>query len=263
MSEHSQHIYPRYPHLAAPDWPALHARMLETGFLLPSVGEQVPRAALADLSFQIALVPGRGYRHDPAMRTAADVLALYVESGDLPAGLPLNPMHSIEEAVDLLQSRNIELRAERDEEGCAWRSPQHCLGPAAVACLSPDMRAAYQADPREFGMQLVVYEGLCVPVGENLCQPRLPGSDEALAELEPFGSHIDFIGAAFEDPAVQWTNPADGRAYYILDLDWQYSFGLGTHMICAHGLDQQSTEALAAATGQLADQPMACHHCHL
>ena len=42
---------------------------------------------------------------------------------------------------------------------------------------------------------LLAYDGVAPRRGgENLCEPSLPGSDEPLESLPPFGSHIDFIG---------------------------------------------------------------------
>lgn len=43
-----------------------------------------------------------------------------------------------------------------------------------------------------------------VAVREHLCEPSLPGSAAPLDSLPPFGSHLDFIGAAYDDPGLQW-----------------------------------------------------------
>lgn len=263
MSDHHQFIYPRYPHLPAPDWQSLYVHLSEAGFILPTRGAQVPMTALLDLSFRLARVPGRIYQFDNRMRTAADVLALYVRAGYLPADLPITPLMNVEEAVALLLTQNIELCSDDSLEHSTWHSAEHCFGPAAVACFSPDIHAEHNMEPQAFGMCLLTYDKPYVPIGENFCSPSVPGSDEPLEILPPFGSSLDFIDAAYRDPAVQWVNPLDGRAYYPLDLDWQFSFGFGTRMIRVHGLDMHSTEALAAQIGKLIDQSMACHHRHL
>lgn len=138
-------------------------------------------------------------------------------------------------------------------------------GPATLALLSADSTADYENDPQMFSIDLEASDGPnpVVNVGENLEPPCVPGSDEPLEEMAPFGSHVDFIGAAWEDPAVQWIDPRSGRSYYILDLDWQYSMALGFRMLRLKGFDQDSTLRLAQAVSELVGQPMGASHLHL
>ncbi|CUK14196.1 hypothetical protein [Achromobacter xylosoxidans] len=265
MSEHHQFIFPRYPHLPPPDWPALQARLLAGGYLLEPRGDRVPREALDTLSLGLAGLKEGSFQYREGLRTTGDVIALYQSAGHLPPEVPVRHHDTMEETLALLAAHGIVPDPSFDDESSNWRSPHFCLGPAARALLNPGQRAHYDADPTGFSVILLAYDGPepYVGVGENLEMPSLPGSDEPLEELPPFGSHVDFIGAAYEDPAVRWRNPADGRDYHLFDLDWHFSMALGFRMIRANCLEEGSAEALARLVGELVGQPMACSHRHL
>lgn len=266
MSEHHQFFFPTQPHLPPPDWAALDARLRQDGYVLEPRGSGIPRAALIDLSLMLARPLQGIYQYRDGMRTSGDVLDLYRQAGHLPPDVPVRHDTTLQETLALLASNGIApdpvFAGDKDS---AWRSPAYCLGPAAREHLSPEVRQQYDADPQSLDLTLLAYDGPqpCVAVGENLEVPCVPGSDEPLDELAPFGSHIDFIGAAYDDPAVQWRNPQDGRGYRILDLDWHYSFAFGFRMIRAQGLDRDSAEGLAAVFSGLIGQPMGCSHRHL
>ncbi|MGE8217549.1 MAG: hypothetical protein ACN6RD_15250, partial [Stenotrophomonas maltophilia] len=70
----------------------------------------------------------------------------------------------------------------------------------------------------------------------------------------PFGDYIDFVGAVYEDIHVDWIHPDSGRRYALLDLDWEYSLGIGRSFIQfeeGSGYDlERSVQALGAACGQ-------------
>lgn len=201
MSEHHQFIFPRDFHLAPPDWPALQARLLEGGYVLPPQGDSIPYSASRD-SF--------------------------------------------------------------DEADAAWHSVQYCLGPAARPYLSAAVRDDYDADPRNFPILLLAFDGANprVMVGENLCAPSPPGSNEPASPM-PADSHVDFIGQAYENPAAQWHCEQSGRSYRILELDWHYSLAMGFRMVRCEGLDRESAEGLARLIGELTGQTMGCSHRHL
>lgn len=265
MSEHHQFIFPRYPHLPPPDWPALQARLLAEGYLLEPRGDRVPREALDNLSHRLARLKAGSFQYRDGLRTTGDVIALYQSAGHLPPDIPVRHHDTMEETLALLAAHGVVPDASLDDEHSSWRGPYSCLGPAARALLTPAQRAHYDADPAGFSVVMLAYEGPepYVAAGENLAVPSLPGADESLEELQPFGSHVDFIGMAYENPAACWRDPADGREYHLFDLDWHYSLALGFRMIRANCLEEGSAEALARAIGQMVDQPMACSHRHL
>lgn len=265
MSEHHQFICPRDFHLAPPDWPALEARLLDGGFVLPPRGNQIPYRALRNLSFGLAALNEGSYQYADSIATAGDVIAQYVQAGYLPADLPIQHDASIDETLALLASHGITPDAlYNDDESSDWRSPQYCLGPAARSCLSAASRADYDADPRHFALMLLAYHGPNphVAVGENLSEPCLPGTDEPLESMPPFDSHVDFIGEAYENPAAQWHCAQNGRSYRILELDWGFSLAMGFRTLRAEGLDRESAEGLATLIGDLTGQPMVCSHRH-
>lgn len=265
MSEHHQFLFPLHPHLPAPDWRALDARLREQGYVLAPEGDGVPARELDNLSLRLSRALDCDYQYDAGTRTPADILALYIRTGALPADLPLHPHAGIADTLALLTSRGIVFDDTfADTEGSDWRSPYYRMGPAARALMSPDTAQAYDADPRAFGLLLLAYDGPdpAVHVGENLNVPTLPGSTDPLEDMPPYGSYLDFIGAAYADPTVQWHAP-DGRAYTILELDWQYSFSLGYRMVRTDGLDEDSARNLAKAIGEMVGVPMGCSHRHL
>lgn len=266
MSLHHQFIFPRYPHRAPPDWRGLEARLLADGYLLAPRGAQVPRADLFNLGMRLAGLKEGSFQYRDGMRTPGDVIALYRDAGHLPAAMPVRHDDTMQETLELLARHGITPDARfLDDESSTWRSPYYCLGPAARDCLRADLRAQYDADPAAFGALLLAYDRPepYVAAGENLSPPTLPDSDEPLEALPPIGTYLDLLGAAYEDPAVQWRNPDDGRDYHLFDLDWQYSLALGYRMIRTDCLDRDSAEALARVVAGIADQPMACSHRHL
>jgi hypothetical protein len=266
MSEHHQFLCPRDMHLPPPDWRALETKLLEGGYVMEPRGDGVPYRALLNLSFDLASLNEGSYQYQEGLRTTGDVIAMYVGAGYLPAEIPIRHNDTMEEAMALLAEHGI-TPGDRyaDNESSDWNSPQYCLGPAARVFLTDDTRASYDADPKNFPLMLLAYDGPepHVAVGENLSEPSLPGSDELLESMPPFDSHVDFIGAAYENPAAQWHCAEDGRDYRILELDWQYSLAMGFRMVRTEWLDDGSARGLARLIEGLTGQPMVCSHRHL
>jgi len=266
MSEHHQFLCPRDMHLPPPDWRALEARLLEGGYVLEPRGDNVPYRALLNLSMGLAGLNEGSYQYQESLRTPGDVIAMYARAGYLPANILIRHADTMEETLALLATHGITPAAlYADAEDSDWHSLQYCLGPAARPYLSDDARAAYDADPKNFPLVLLAYDGPAphVAVGENFSEPCLPGSAEPLESMPPFESHADFIGAAYEDPAAQWRCAENGRDYRILELDWRYSLAMGFRLVRTEGLDQESAEGLAGLIGELTGQTMVCSHRHL
>ncbi|KRA02128.1 MAG: hypothetical protein ACN6O5_21245 [Achromobacter sp.] len=151
-----------------------------------------------------------------------------------------------------------------DADDASWHSVHYCLGPSARPYLSDLVREDYDADPKNFPIMLLAFDGPNprVMVGENLSAPSVPGSNEPATPM-PADSHIDFIGEAYENPAVQWHCEQSGRSYRILELDWHYTFAMGFRMVQCEGLDRESAQGLAGLIGELTGQVMGCSHRHL
>ncbi|MDR9836081.1 hypothetical protein [Herbaspirillum huttiense] len=262
MSLHEDYIFPLQAHLAQPDWPALEQALLAQGFIIPPRGEDVPGPALQDLLHLLCRALDCGFQWKENIRTTGDVLRCYVESADLPADFPTPDDLTMAETLALLARHGIVIKDPYENKAVTWSSPMYSLGPATLALLSANCMSDYERYRDQFSLSLEACDGPnpMVHVGENLEIPRVPGSDELLKELPPFGSHVDFLGASWEDPAVQWHDERSGRSYRILELDWQYSMALGFRMVRLKGFDRDSTLRLAAAVAELAGEPMGASH---
>ncbi|QBF25134.1 hypothetical protein EXN22_05315 [Pseudomonas tructae] len=96
-----------------------------------------------------------------------------------------------------------------------------------------------------------------VCAGENF---TLPGQcQHALVDEETL---MQFMGDAIEAPHTTWCSPLDGTAYYLMDLDWEFSFGVGEQVLRSDRLNRAQTERLAALIGELTGQPMSGAHRH-
>lgn len=262
MSLHEDYIFPLQAHLQQPDWPALEQALIAKGFVIPPRGAEVPGPALADLLHQLSTALDCGYQWKENVLTTGDALRCYVESGDLPADFPTPDDLTMAETLALLAEHGIVIEDRDENDPVTWASPMYRLGPAALALLSSSCMDDYERYRYGFSLSLEACDGPnpMVHVGENLEIPRVPGSEELLKEMPPFGSHVDFLGAAWEDPAVQWHDERSGRRYHILELDWQYSMALGFRMVRLKGFDQDSTLRLAEAVATLVGQPMGASH---
>lgn len=268
MSLHHQFIFPRYPHQPAPDWQYLESRLLEDGYVLDPRGADVPQRALINLSMGVSQALGCDYQYSDAMRTTADVLALYANIGKLPTALADQQNLSVLETHALLARHGITCDPLWDDaESSDHCSPLYRLGPTALMLLR-DLMGPYIDDERSgchVNLRLLTYDGPHphVPVGENLSPPCLPGSDETLDEMAPFGDHLDLIGVAYENPSVQWRCAENQQNYYLFDLDWQGSLALGYRLIRTEGLAPECTERLATLVSSIVGQEMAYSHRHL
>ncbi|MEG1680085.1 MAG: hypothetical protein RR326_08315, partial [Stenotrophomonas sp.] len=136
----------------------------------------------------------------------------------------------LEDAVQTLQAHGIALGDEWkfcEHAASDWASPRYRMGPGMREFYD---ERGYELDRRHTAITLFTPpadEPPFVTAGGNTYAPCVPGDDTELEGLTPFGTYSDFIGAAYDDIEVTWTNPADGCAYHILDLDWGNGLGIG------------------------------------
>ncbi|MCF7749930.1 hypothetical protein KQ945_04160 [Bacillus subtilis subsp. subtilis] len=266
MSEHDCFVFPAAPHLPGPDLRALEQWMLHARILLPPVGEAVPLHALHILSHAISRHPGaNGWIHCPTWQCAADVVAGHIIAGNLPASLQMDRSGSVEACVEHLRDHGIVLDPaalfDKHEE-CTWYSPLYRAGPG-MRVLYPD---GCLDDLEQLSIRLFQVRSGCPPfvvAGEGTVPPRVPGELDDREDFPPFGSYVDFIGAAYEDIHVQWTPPGAVASYRILDLDWHAGMGIGWHFIQFEGGTGHDMEQFIHAISTRCGQRMQVAHRHL
>lgn len=141
-----------------------------------------------------------------------------------------------------------------DREGCLWASPLYRPSHGLFRLL--------EVEPDE-EQRLLLFEfargSPFVCIGENFAGPCLPGQRESDEEYdEPL---MEFISDAIDLPSTTWCGP-DGAQYYLMELDFDFSFGVGEQVLRTDRLDRAQTERLAALIGELCGQPMSCAHRH-
>ena len=266
MSEHHWFLLPKHPHLPAPDWQQLERLMLEEQMLLPASGRSIPGCMLADLSMAVASIPGATYLYGETWATAEDVLRSHIAAGHIPATIPTSPHWSIEDAVNALQAHGITLGDTwkfSAHTWSSWASPRYRVGPA--------MRPFYDKQDYEIERKRAAITLFTTPAdqppfvtaGENTGAPYVPGDETELEELEPFGSYVDFINAAYEDIQTTWINPDDGRPYHILDLDWSDGLGIGWNFMQFDNGGDFDRDRFATVIGELIGQPVLFAYRHL
>jgi hypothetical protein len=230
------YFFSRAPHEPQYDWFSLEKAMLEQALILPADGENVPRKALLELSFCLFTWSNqKQYLNvEYHWRSAHDVIMAYKNIGALPQNTILPDVGmNIEMAVEFLRQQGVLLddgwRAITDDN-CVWTSPRYSPGPALASFYSPSSESI---DPLENpALTLFFCEGPPrVIASANTETPRLPGSRLPIEDFSPFGSYIDFIGAAYEDLNSVWTDKVTGTRHRILDLDWKKGLGIGHRFV--------------------------------
>jgi hypothetical protein len=266
MSQHDWYIFPTHPHLPAPDWPALSQSLIDAGILLQADGGNIAPEDLRELSSELAINGAAPWIDvDTAWRTTSEVVDAYRPTSDKVAQLSLARGLSMRDTVASMREQGFDFKfwPSLEAKASKWGGARHRLGEGAIALF--DSPQEWEREQISLSISLLAFEGTPhVTAGENLCVPFKPGTTEPLTDIEPYGSHMDFIGAAYEDPAVTWTDPETGKAFFIFDLDWQQSLGLGWRFVHIEGgwnagfLDRFSGR-LAALLGQ----SMTVAHQHL
>jgi len=268
MSEHDYFIYPRQPHLPPPDWRALEKRLLHEGYIVPSSQvetDTIPYTVLFRLYRKLLLDSEVAVGE----RSINDLLQRMQAANMLPAGMVLPAQPTGELLAEVLRPHGIDLQpSDYMPHGADHASPIYHLGPATEAYLAAAEAVSapryYRPDHLDPTLELLEYQRQpLIPVGENLAEPRLPGHDAPIQNYGSYESHIELIGAAWEDPGMLWHSPENQQEYRILDLDWQYSFGLGYRLIRLGSVSPDWLPALTILVSELTDTPMQWHHRHL
>ncbi|WP_327439649.1 hypothetical protein [Pseudomonas donghuensis] len=139
-----------------------------------------------------------------------------------------------------------------DSDDSLWCSPLY--RPSAELFR----RLGAEADPAQV-VRLFEFEPgqPFVCAGENFSPPGQYLQTQVAEE-----AFMQFMGDAIEAPHTTWCNPVDKTTYYLMDLDWDFSFGVGEQVLRSDRLNRAETERLAALIGELAGQPMSCAHRH-
>lgn len=266
MSQHDWFIFPTHPHLPAPDWPSLSQRLVDEGILMPADGQHIAPEDLRELSSELSIHgPAAWMDVDPAWLTTSEVVDAYRADSDSVARVSLARGLSMPDTVASMREQGFAFQfwPSLDAQRCAWGGARHRLGEGAIPLF--ESREAWARQQAKLSISLLAFEETpYVTAGENLCAPLKPGTNEPLTRMGPYGDHMGFIGAAYEDPAVTWTDPDTGKSFHIFDLDWSQSLGLGYRFVHIEGdwnggfLDRFSAR-LAALLGQ----SMTVAHQHL
>jgi hypothetical protein len=264
MSLHEWYIFPTQPHLPAPDWPALSQRLIEVGLLCPSDGQHVAPEDLLEVSRELTFAGhGPWIDVDPAWRRTSQVVDAYRTTRASASGLSLPDGLSMIDTVARLRMQGLAFALWPDPGTWTWGGARHRLAPGAAPLF--DSPEEWETDAAALSISLLACEGTpTVTAGENLCAPTRPGEHNPLESLAPYGDAMAFIGAAFDDPSATWTDPVSGKAFHLLDLDWQHSLGFGFRFVKIEGGGSEAfVERLTDRLTSLVGQPMTYAHLHL
>lgn len=260
MSIHELWFFPRHFHGRRPDWAALERRLLDEAILLPPTGINIPRQDIYDLVHRLSPTGFLPLQEAGRVGSVAELIEVYKAEGALPASVAVTPAMRTAEIIAMFEAHGVTMDERWLSEGV-----RHRLGPGARELFADAQ--GWDANHEQFAITLCEYHDMpTVSAGENLEPPLSPSTGEPLEELAPFGSHIDFIGAVYENPDTTWTDPLTGLPHRILDLDWRHTFGMG---YCAvkleYGLgpgDDVFYERFAERLSRYAGEPMvmACLH---
>lgn len=264
MSLHEWYIFPTQPHLPPPDWPALSRRLIDERLLAPADAQHVAPEDLLEIGQQLTFAGyGDWIDIDPGWRRTAQVVAAYQAASPGAAAITLPDGLTMADTVAHLRAQGLPFDLWSDTGAWSWGGVRHRLDAGALSLFED--RQEFDTEEAALSISLLAFDDTpMVTAGENLSAPMLPGQDEPLHDLEPFGHHTDFIGVAYDDPTTTWTDPNSGKAFHILDLDWQNTLGFGYRFVKIEGGGSEAfvgrlTNRIAAMTGQ----PMTYAHLHL
>jgi hypothetical protein len=264
MSLHEWYVFPTQPHRPPPDWPELSQRLVAERILAPADAEHVAPEDLLEVGQQFTFAGwGPWIDLDPGWRRTSQVVEAYRAACPAAAAITLPDGLTMADTVAHLRAQGLPFAMWSDTGEWSWGGVRHRLDTGALPLF--DDRHEFESEETALSISLLAFDDTpMVTVGENLCAPRRPGADEPLAALPPFDHHTDFIGAAYEDPAAVWRDAETGKAFHILDLDWQHTLGIGFRFVKIEGGGSEAfVERLTALVSRLAGQPMTYAHLHL
>jgi hypothetical protein len=236
MQSHS-FLFPKLYHEPPLDWDALKRCLLDDGVILPAKGEDVARDDIRDLAHCLrhtGFFPGEALEW---MRSPRDLVEFFKANGALPASVAVDANLGMAETIAILQELGIQVdRCWRSIE--AQRSntsgTRYVLGPRARSFFADDF--AWEDARRNVALSLLQFHKRpFLSMGRNLKPPMIPGSNQVLTELQPYGCHRKFIRAASADSRTTWMDPRTQEVHHILDLDWQGTFGIGHQTVMIEG----------------------------
>lgn len=259
MALHHSFLFPQHYQEPPLDWDALTRCLLDDGVILPPKGEYVAREDIRDLS---RCLRHTGYCPGEALewiRSPRDLVELFKANGALPARLRVEASLGMAETVALLQQHGVRLAedwASMEVKRSRASGTRYVLGPRARSFFANDF--AWENARGSVALSLLQFDDQpFVAMGRNLKPPMLPGSQRVLTELSPYGCHRRFIRAARANPRAVWVDPATHEPHYILDLDWQGTFGIGHRVVMIeNGGDQGFLRNLAAFLADVIGEPL-------
>jgi hypothetical protein len=243
MSDNWLHIFPADPRQAKPDWPRLRGQLLDRGFIQRALGRATDREMLHEI-LKAVLEAGRVSAPSNLREVSkpSDVIAA-IRAAGLELNIPPIDYHTlpIPQFVDMLMDKEALPRGFDPAANEIYRP-----GPLFdTMCDVPN--ALYRwPEPtiyfRDFGDKIMILAGSLQP-------PGIPGTDRVFEEW------VEFIEPWSYDPSLQWVDPESGKAYGLLDLDWEHTFGAGKCCLTVFSPGYLNGEKAAALVSELTGQP--------
>ena len=265
MHSHS-FLFPKYYHEPPLDWDALERCLLDEEVILPAKGEDVARDDIRDLAHCLGhtgFFPGEALEW---IRSPWDLIEFFKANGALPAGITIDASLGTAETVAKLREHGIQIDPcwpSIEAQRSSTASTRHVMGPRASCFFASDFE--WENTRRKVALSLLQFHKRpFLSMGRNLRPPMVPGSEQVLTELRPYGCHRKFIRAAIANPQAAWIDPRTNNAHHILDLDWQGTFGIGHQAVMIEGGgDDKFLKRLADFLSEIIGEPLIVATRHL
>jgi hypothetical protein len=251
MSDNWMHFFPADPLLPKPDWTALRPKLFDCGLMLEPRGVDIPTQTIGLLWQHIAKATGVTRPYQAPTASLDDLVALLCG-----AGFPIDRWAldtsrlTVPEFIVGLQATGAV------PESFTFVDDEHYEpGPLFEAlCDVPHARYGWNDTylyPQDFG------DKIGIEVGGDTGPPVIPGTERVIEDWMPF------LEQWIEDPNQRWIDPETRKAYGLLDLDWENSFGAGRFMLSVFSPGYLNGERMAGLLGELAGQPFRYSRKHI